>query len=47
VGLAFADTLLSETDAHITIVDRRGKPAATGTMHTPSSRCTSPRRSTA
>ncbi len=26
VGLAFADTLLSETDAHITIVDRRGKP---------------------
>ncbi len=26
VGLAFADTLLSETDAHITIVDRHGKP---------------------
>jgi NAD(P)-binding Rossmann-like domain len=26
VGLAFADTLLDETDAHITIVDRRGKP---------------------
>ena len=25
-GLAFADTLLEETDAHITIVDRRGKP---------------------
>ena len=25
-GLAFADTLLSETDAHITIVDRHGKP---------------------
>jgi hypothetical protein len=26
VGLAFADTLLSETNAHITIVDRHGKP---------------------
>lgn len=26
VGLAFADTLLAETDAHVTIVDRRGKP---------------------
>ncbi len=26
VGLAFADTLLSETDARITIVDRHGKP---------------------
>ena len=26
VGLAFADTLLDETDAHITLVDRHGKP---------------------
>jgi NAD(P)-binding Rossmann-like domain len=26
VGLAFADTILSETDAHVTIVDRHGKP---------------------
>ena len=26
VGLAFADTMLDETDAHITIVDRHGKP---------------------
>ncbi|MDP1742036.1 NAD(P)-binding protein [Polaromonas sp.] len=26
VGLAFADTLLQESDAHITIVDRHGKP---------------------
>lgn len=26
VGLAFADTLLTETEAHITIVDRHGKP---------------------
>jgi NAD(P)-binding Rossmann-like domain len=26
VGLAFADTLLAQTDAHITIVDRHGKP---------------------
>jgi hypothetical protein len=25
-GLAFADTLLDETDAHITVVDRHGKP---------------------
>lgn len=25
-GLAFADTLVAETDAHVTIVDRRGKP---------------------
>ena len=26
VGLAFADTLISESDAHVTIVDRHGKP---------------------
>ena len=26
VGLAFADTLLAETNAHITLVDRHGKP---------------------
>ncbi len=26
VGLAFVDTLLQETDAHITIVDKHGKP---------------------
>jgi hypothetical protein len=26
VGLAFADTLLDETDAHITLIDRHGKP---------------------
>ncbi len=26
VGLAFADALLAETDAHVTIVDRHGKP---------------------
>ena len=26
VGLAFADTMLAESDAHITIVDRHGKP---------------------
>jgi hypothetical protein len=26
VGLAFADTLLDQSDAHITIVDRHGKP---------------------
>lgn len=25
-GLAFADTLLAETDAHVTLVDRHGKP---------------------
>ncbi len=26
VGLAFADTLIEQTDAHVTIVDRHGKP---------------------
>ena len=26
VGMAFADTLLDESDAHITIVDRHDKP---------------------
>ena len=26
VGLAFADTILTETDAHVAIVDRHGKP---------------------
>lgn len=26
VGMAFADTILDETDAHITIVDRQGRP---------------------
>lgn len=26
VGLAFADTLITETEAHVTIVDRHGKP---------------------
>lgn len=26
VGMAFADTLLDESDAHITIIDRHGKP---------------------
>ena len=29
VGMAFADTLLDESDAHITIVDRRAKPELT------------------
>ncbi len=43
-GLAFADTLLAETDAHITIVDRQGKPGGHWndaypfvTLHQPSS----------
>ncbi len=26
VGLAFADTLITETDAHVTLIDRHGKP---------------------
>ena len=26
VGMAFADTLLDESDAHITLVDRRAAP---------------------
>jgi hypothetical protein len=44
VGMAFADTLLDESDAHITIVDRRDKPGghwndayAFVTLHQPSS----------
>jgi len=43
-GLAFADTLLDETDAHITIVDRHGQPGGHWndaypfvTLHQPSS----------
>ena len=43
-GLAFADTLLAESDAHITIVDRHGKPGGHWndaypfvTLHQPSS----------
>ena len=44
---SFADTLLAESDAHITIVDRHGKPGGTGTMPIPSSHCTSRRPSTA
>lgn len=43
-GLAFADTLITETDAHVTIVDRRGKPGGHWndaypfvTLHQPSS----------
>jgi NADPH-dependent 2,4-dienoyl-CoA reductase/sulfur reductase-like enzyme len=43
VGLAFADTLLTESDARITIVDRHGKPGghwndayAFVTLHQPS-----------
>jgi hypothetical protein len=44
VGLAFADTLITESDAHITIVDRHGKPGGHWndaysfvTLHQPSS----------
>lgn len=43
-GLAFADTLIAETDAHVTIVDRGGKPGGHWndaypfvTLHQPSS----------
>lgn len=42
-GLAFADTLIAETDAHVTLVDRHGKPGghwndayAFVTLHQPS-----------
>ena len=42
VGLAFADTLLAETDAHNTIIDRHGKPVAIGTTLIRLWRCTSP-----
>jgi hypothetical protein len=44
VGLAFADTLISESDAHVTIIDRQGKPGGHWndaysfvTLHQPSS----------
>lgn len=44
VGLAFADTLITESDAHVTIVDRHGKPGGHWndaysfvTLHQPSS----------
>ncbi len=43
-GLAFADTLIDETDAHVTLVDRHGKPGGHWndaysfvTLHQPSS----------
>lgn len=43
-GLAFADTLMAETDAHLTLVDRHGKPGGHWndaypfvTLHQPSS----------
>lgn len=43
-GLAFADTLIAETDAHVTLVDRHGKPGGHWndaypfvTLHQPSS----------
>jgi hypothetical protein len=43
-GLAFADTLVAETDAHVTLVDRHGKPGGHWndaypfvTLHQPSS----------
>ena len=26
VGMAFADTIIAETDAHVTIVDRQARP---------------------
>ena len=33
VGMAFADTLLDESDAHVTIVDRHGKPGGLRTSY--------------
>ena len=43
-GLAFADTLIAESDAHVTLVDRHGKPGGHWndaysfvTLHQPSS----------
>ncbi|MBC7991651.1 MAG: NAD(P)-binding protein, partial [Rhizobacter sp.] len=43
-GLAFADTLVAETDAHVTLIDRHGKPGGHWndaypfvTLHQPSS----------
>lgn len=47
VGMAFADVLVAESDASIIIIDRYAKPGGTGTLPTPSSLCTSLRRTTA
>lgn len=35
VGMAFADTLLTETDASIIIVDKLHKPGGIGILHIP------------
>ena len=46
-GLAFADTLLQQSDAHITLVDKHAQPGGHWTTPTPSWHCTSLRPSTA
>lgn len=47
VGMAFADTIIAETDAYVMIVDREADRAATGTRPIRSSPSTSHRPSTA
>lgn len=46
-GMAFTDTLVTESDADVVLVDRHTGPAAAGTTPMRSSGCTSRRRSTA
>jgi L-2-hydroxyglutarate oxidase LhgO len=45
IGMAFVDTLLTDSDAQIVMVDRHHRPGATGTRLTPSCACTNRRRS--
>ena len=47
MGMAFTDTLVTETDAQVVIVDRAMRPVGTGTGHTRLSACISRRRTTA
>jgi len=46
-AMAFVDTLLTESDARIAMVDRRHRPGDTGTTPTRSCVCTSRRQPTA
>ncbi|MEO8152001.1 MAG: FAD/NAD(P)-binding protein [Rhizobacter sp.] len=46
-GVAFTDALIDETGAHVTIVDRHGKPGGHWNDACSFVTCTSPRRSTA
>ena len=41
IGMAFVDTLLTDTDAQIVMVDRHHRPGATGMRPIPLCACTS------